>query len=48
MTTAALCLLVVLCTTLAGCIVIPERHHWWHEHRDYGEATMVVPQPSAG
>jgi hypothetical protein len=34
---AALCLLV-LCATLAGCVIVPERH-WYHDHdhRAYGD-----------
>jgi hypothetical protein len=31
---AALCL-ILLCATLAGCIVVPERGDWYHDHDRY-------------
>jgi hypothetical protein len=34
----ALCLLV-LCATLAGCVIVPERHwdHDYHQHHEWGD-----------
>lgn len=31
MKATALCLLL-LCATLAGCVVVPERNNWYHDH----------------
>lgn len=27
--------LFLLCTTLAGCVVVPERNYWYHDHDRY-------------
>jgi hypothetical protein len=48
MKTTALFFLIAVCATLAGCIVIPERHHWWHEHRAAGETSIRLPQHPVG
>lgn len=28
-------LLFLLCATLAGCVVVPERGGWYHDHDGY-------------
>jgi hypothetical protein len=34
MKATALCLFL-LCATLAGCVVVPERSGWYHDHDRY-------------
>jgi len=46
MKTVILGVVVALCASLSGCVVIPERHYWWHGPR--GAADVEVPRHRVG